>query len=435
MGQLTETQIKAIKPGPKEVFFNDGDNLFLRVRSTGKAWVYRYEKAGKTVKLGLGPYPAVTLAQARAKAYEANSQRANGLDPKEARRDQAEQVRVAQLNTFERLARAWHASAKKDREWSEGYAEKVIRHLEIHVFPWVGDRPIETIPPTEIVRCLHRIKDRGNLETAQRVREAVQHVYQYAVDIGALEPAKNFVNKNTGGLPPPRSRHFAAITEPEKLGQLMRDIQAYKGAFITRCALRLAPMMFQRPGQIRFADWEDISLDIKLWRCPPEKMKMREWQKRDSRTPAHFVPLPRQAMEILRELYPLTGPTGPVFRSMSRRSEKNRYMSDNTVNAALRAMGYDTQEDITGHGFRATARTMIREYLGWDPDVIERHLAHVSDEELGGSYDRATFLAQRREMVQQWADFLDDLQAGKMPAQAENVLKFVRPPAPKARRA
>lgn len=359
MGQLTETQIKAIKPGPKEVFFNDGDNLFLRVRSTGKAWVYRYEKAGKTIKLGLGPYPAVTLAQARAKAYEANSRRANGPDPKEARWDQAEQVRVAQLNTFERLARAWHASAKKDREWSEGYAEKVIRHLEIHVFPWVGDRPIETIPPTEIVRCLHRIKDRGNLETAQRVREAVQHVYQYAVDIGVLEPAKNFVNKNTGGLPPPRSRHFEAITEPEKLGQLMGDIQAYKGAFITRCALRLAPMMFQRPGQIRFADWEDISLDIKLWRCPPEKMKMREWQKRDSRTPAHFVPLPRQAMESLRELYPLTGPTGPVFRSMSRRSEKNRYMSDNTVNAALRAMGCDTQEDITGHGFRATARTMI----------------------------------------------------------------------------
>lgn len=435
MGQLTETQIKAIKPGPKEVFFNDGDNLFLRVRSTGKAWVYRYEKAGKTIKLGLGPYPAVTLAQARAKAYEANSQRANGLDPKEVRRDQVEQVRVAQLNTFERLARAWHASAKKDREWSEGYAEKVIRHLEIHVFPWVGDRPIETIPPTEIVRCLHRIKDRGNLETAQRVREAVQHVYQYAVDIGALEPAKNFVNKNTGGLPPPRSRHFAAITEPEKLGQLMRDIQAYNGAFITRCALRLAPMMFQRPGQIRFADWEDISLDIKLWRCPPEKMKMREWQKRDSRTPAHLVPLPRQAMDILQELHPLTGPTGPVFRSMSRRSEKNRYMSENTVNAALRAMGYDTQEDITGHGFRATARTMIREYLGWDPDVIERHLAHVSDEELGGSYDRAVFLVQRREMVQQWADFLDDLQAGKLPVQAENVLKFVRPDAWQARRA
>jgi integrase len=435
VGQLSETQIKATKPGPKEFFLNDGDNLFLRVRETGKAWVYRYEWEKKPIKLGFGPYPAVSLALARAKAREANTLRASGLDPREVRRQQEEQARVAQLNTVERLARAWHASAKKDREWSDGYAEKVIRHLEIHVFPWVGDRSIETIPPTEIVRCLHRIKDRGNLETAQRVREAVQHVYQYAVDIGALEPARNFVNKNTGGLPPPRSRHFAAITDPEKLGQLMRDIQEYKGAFITRCALRLAPMMFQRPGQIRFADWEDISLDIKLWRCPPEKMKMREWQKRDSRTPAHLVPLPRQAMEILQELYPLTGPSGPVFRSMSRRSEKSRYMSENTVNAALRAMGYDTKEDITGHGFRATARTMIREYLGWDPDVIERHLAHVSDEELGGSYDRTTFLTQRREMVQQWADFLDDLQARKMPAQAENVLQFVRPPVPKARHA
>ena len=435
MGQLNELQIKAAAPRDKEYLLADGEGLYLRVRPTGKAWVYRYKQSGKEAKLSLGGYPVVSLAAARKKARIEAEKRADGIDPREARRVEAERERVFRLNTFERTARAWHASAKKDREWSEGYAEKVIRHLEIHVFPWVGDRPIETIPPTEVVRCLHRIKDRGNLETAQRVREAVQHVYQYAVDIGALEPAKNFVNKNTGGLPPPRSRHFAAITEPEKLGQLMRDIQAYKGAFITRCALRLAPMTFQRPGQIRFADWEDISLDIELWRCPPEKMKMREWQKRDSRTPAHLVPLPRQAMEILRELHPLTGPTGPVFRSMSRRSEKNRYMSDNTVNAALRAMGYDTQEDITGHGFRATARTMIREYLGWDPDVIERHLAHVSDEELGGSYDRATFLAQRREMVQQWADFLDDLQAGKMPAQAENVLKFVRPDTWQARRA
>jgi integrase len=426
MGQLSETQIKGIKPGPKEFFLNDGDNLFLRVRDTGKAWVYRYDKGGKTTKLGLGPYPAVTLAQARAKAYEANSLRASGQDLKEVRRQREEQARIAQLNTFERLARTWHVSAKKDREWSDGYAEKVMRHLEIHVFPWIGDRPVEVIQPTEIVRCLHRIKERGNLETAQRVREAVQHVYQYAVDLGALEPARNFVNKNTGGLPPPRSRHFAAITDPDKLGKLLRDIRDYNGAFITRCALRLAPMMFQRPGQIRLADWEDINLDIELWRCPPEKMKMREWQKRDSRTPAHIVPLPRQALEVLRDLYPLTGPTGPVFRSMSRRSEKSRYMSDNTINAALRTMGYDTQEDITGHGFRATARTMIREHLGWDADVIERHLAHTSDEELGSSYDRAAFITQRKTMVQQWADFLDDLEAGKLPAAEDNVVQFIR---------
>lgn len=359
----------------------------------------------------------MTLAQARAKAYEANCLRADGQDLKEVRRQKAEQERAARLNTFELLARAWVASAKKDREWSNGYADKVIRHLEIHTFPWVGDRSIEAIAPTEIVRCLHRIKDRGNLETAQRVREAVQHVYQYAVDLGALEPARNFVNKCTAGLPSPRSRHYAAITDPAQLGQLLRDIRDYNGAFITRCALRLVPMIFQRPGQLRLAEWEDIDLDRELWRCPPEKMKLREWQKRDVRTPAHLVPLPIQATALLRDLHPLTGPTGPVFRSMSRRSEKSRYISDNTINAALRTMGYDTKEQITGHGFRATARTMIREYLGWDSDVIERHLAHVSDEELGGSYDRTTFLVQRKTMVQQWADFLDDLEAGKMPVE------------------
>jgi len=383
-------------------------------------------KDDKPIKLGMGPYPAVTLVQARGKAYEANSQRANGQDPKEVRERQEEQERIAQLNTFERLARAWHASAKVDRIWSDGYAQKVIRHLEIHVFPWVGHKPIENILPTEIVGCLHRPKNRGNLETAHRVREAVQHVYQYAVDVGALEPVKNFVNKDTGGLPPSRGRHFAAITEPAQLGHLLRDIRSYHGQFITRCALRLAPMMFQRPGQIRLAGWEDINLDIELWRCPPEKMKMREWQKRDSRTPAHIVPLPRQALEILRELYPLTGPTGAVFRSMTRRSENTRYISDNTINAALRAMGYDTQEEITGHGFRTTARTMIREHLGWDPDVIERHLAHTSAEELGSSYDRAAFIAQRKTMVQQWADFLDDLEAGKLPQSDDNVLQFIR---------
>jgi hypothetical protein len=212
MGHLSETQIKAAKPGPKEYLLNDGDNLYLRVRTTGKGWVYRYMKDGKPVKLGMGPYPEITLAQARVKAFEANSQRANGLDPKEVRERQEEQARLARLHTFELLARAWHASAKKDRQWSDDYADKVLGHLRNHVFPWVGHKPIDIILPTEIVGCLHRPKDRGHLETAQRVREVVQHVYQYAVDIGALEPAKNFVNKNTGGLPPPRTCAAWAVT-------------------------------------------------------------------------------------------------------------------------------------------------------------------------------------------------------------------------------
>ncbi|MBT9494857.1 MAG: integrase arm-type DNA-binding domain-containing protein [Paucibacter sp.] len=416
MGQLNELKIKAAKPRDKEYLLADGEGLYLRIRSSStsaKVWVYRYKGAGKEAKLTLGPYPALPLAAARKKARAEAEKRASGVDPRLARREEAERSRVARLNTFELTARAWVAQAHKDRLWSAGYAAKVLRHLELHTFPWIGAHAMEAVAPTELVRCLHRIKDRGHLETAQRVREAVVHVYQYAVDVGLLDPARNFVNSRTGGLPAPRTRHYAAITDPDELAQLLRDIAAYKGNVITRAALSLAPMLFQRPGQLRFAHWEDIDLEGKLWRCPPEKMKLREWQKRDSRTPAHLVPLPTQALDILRDLQPLTGPTGPVFRSMSKRSEATRYMSDNTINAALRTLGYDTQEQITGHGFRATARTLIRELLGWDREVIERHLAHVSDEELGGSYDRATHLGQRRKMVQAWADLLDDLTEGK----------------------
>lgn len=417
MGQLNELQIKAAQPREKEYMLSDGEGLYLRVRPNGKVWIYRYKQAGKQAKLSFGSYPAVPLAIARRKARDEAEKRAGGIDPRDARREQVERDRVARLNTFELMARAWHAQAQNDRQWSASYAEKVTRHLELHIFPWIGSLTMEAIKPTELVRCLHRIKERGNLETAQRVREAVQHVFQYAVDVGALEPAKNFVNSRTGGLPSPRARHYAAITDPQKLGQLLRDIRAYKGNVITRAALQLSPILFQRPGQLRLAHWEDIDFERTLWRCPPEKMKLREWKKRDIRTPAHLVPLPTQAIDILRDILPLTGPSGPIFRSMAKRSEKTRYMSDNTINSALRTLGYDTREEITGHGFRATARTLIRELLGWDREVIERHLAHVSDEELGGSYDRATFLDQRRRMIQLWANLLDDLAASKAVAQ------------------
>lgn len=286
--------------------------------------------------------------------------RAEGIDPKEARRDEKEKRRVAKLNTFEAMARAWHAQAWKDFQWSAGHADKVMRQLELHLLPWLGPRPMDSIRPTELVRCRHRVKERGNLETAQRIRATARLVYQHAVDIGALDPARNFVNGRTGGLPTPRTRHYAAITDPQQLGQLLRDMQAYSGHLITRAALRLAPLLFQRPGQLRLAHWEDIDMEKKMWRCPPENMKLREWQKRDRRTPAHMVPLPTQAIKILREIHPLTGPTGPVFRNMARRTDDSRYMSNNTINSALRTLGYDTQEQITGHGFRATAHANPR---------------------------------------------------------------------------
>jgi integrase len=421
MGQLNELQIKAAKPRATEYLLSDGEGLYLRVRASVKAWVYRYKRGGKETKLTLGPYPALTLASARKKARAEAEKLAEGVDPMVARREEREQQRVADLNTFELTARAWLAQASKDRQWSAGYTDKVRRHLELHIFPWIGTRAVETILPTELVRCLHRIKDRGHLETAQRVREAVQHVFQYAVDVGTLAPSANFVNGRTGGLPAPRARHYAAITDPDELAKLLRDINAYQGNVVTRAALKLAPMLFQRPGQLRLAHWEDVDLEQKLWRCPPENMKMREWKKRDPRTPAHYVPLPTQAVDILLDLRPLTGPTGPVFKSMAKRSEATRYMSDNTINAALRNLGYSTREQITGHGFRATARTLIRELLGWDREIIERHLAHVSDEELGASYDRATHLGQRRRMVQMWANLLDDLASGKKVKPAADV--------------
>lgn len=431
MGQLTELQIKAAQPRGTDYLLADGEGLYLRVRSTGKVWVYRYKRDGKETKLSLGHYPALSLASARKTARAEAEKRAGGVDLRQVRREERERDRAARLNTFELTARAWHAEAWKDRLWSAGYAEKVMRHLELHIFPWIGARAMPTILPTELVRCLHRVKERGHLETAQRVREAVLHVYQYAVDVGLLDPARNFVNKRTGGLPAPRARHYAAITDPEKFGQLLRDIEAYRGNVVTRAALRLSPLLFQRPGQLRLAHWEDIDFEQKLWRCPPENMKMREWKKRDPRTPAHYVPLPTQAIDVLLDLRPLTGPTGPVFKSMAKRSEATRYMSDNTINAALRTLGYDTREQITGHGFRATARTLIRELLGWDKEVIERHLAHVSDEELGGSYDRTTHLVQRRRMIQDWADLVDDLAAGSKPRPSASLDEKTRTSAPR----
>jgi hypothetical protein len=246
MGFLTDLKIRTAAPRDKEYLIADGDGLYLRVRKTRKSWLYRYKVGTKEFKIGFGAYPIVTLAMARNLTRDASTLRAQGIDPLEARREQQEQTKLAKINTFELTARAWLKSANKDREWSVGYKDKVTRHLEIHVFPWVGDKAMDSIKPTEIVRCLHRVKDRGNLETAQRVREAVQHVYQYAVDTGVLEPVQNFVNKNTGGLPTPRSRHYAAITDPKLLGQLLRDIRAYNGNFITVAALRLAPLVFHR---------------------------------------------------------------------------------------------------------------------------------------------------------------------------------------------
>jgi hypothetical protein len=224
LGQLNDLQIKAAQPRSTEYLLADGEGLYLRVRPTAKVWIYRYRRDGKSAKLSLGHYLALSLAAARILSRAEAEKLACGGDPIRERRAEQERVRVACLNTFERAARAWLVQASKDRLWSAGYAGKVQRHLELHIFPWLDRFAMDTIAQTELVRCLHRIRDRGHLETAQRVRETVQHVYQYTVDVGILQPSSNFVNKRTGGLPSPRARHYAAITDPHKFGQLLRDM-------------------------------------------------------------------------------------------------------------------------------------------------------------------------------------------------------------------
>jgi integrase len=383
--------------------------LYLRVRPTGIHWIYRYSDQGKRFKVPIGKYPEMGLAAARQKARACASDRFNGKDPLLMRQRERAVQAVAIASDFATVAKVWHTQASKDRRWSATYTERMWRILEINILPWLGKVEIQDIQPVELVRCLHRVKDRGTLETAQRLREVVQQVFSFAVDLGLLSAAQNFVTARTGALPPPRAKHHAAILDPTRLGELLRNIDGYNGHFTVRCALQLAPLLFQRPGQLRFMHWEELNFEQALWTCPAAKMKIREWKKHDPSTPPHIVPLPEQALRILGELYQLTGPSGPVFKSVAKRSEGTRYLSENTLNAALRNLGYDTQSEVTAHGFRATARTLIREELKFPVETIERHLAHTSKEKLGEAYDRARLIAERRVMAQAWADYLDRL--------------------------
>lgn len=420
---LTDRACAAAAPQDREYLLGDGAGLSLRVRPDGhRDWLWRYvDEAGTRRKLSLGSYPAVSLAQARRAADEKRQLRAAGRDPRVERIRHRQAARKRALDTFEKVGRAWHAHATAVHEWSASYSCKILRQLEIHAFPALGGKPIGLLTPPEVYAALNRVAAAGTRETAVRLRESVARIYRHAVSQQVLEPGENFMAPGVADfkLPAPRVRHHAAVLDTERLGQLLRDLRGYSGHPTTRALLMITPLLFQRPGQTRRMAWEQLDLEAGIWTCPPALMKMREMARQDALP--HIVPLPRQAVEILRGLAPLTGPTGAVFASVSRRRSRNgysRFISENTLNAALRSLGYDTQQDITGHGFRATARSMIREHLGWDVEVIERHLAHNSREELGEAYDRAKFVAQRQEMAQQWADFLDTLAAPPAPTLA-----------------
>ncbi len=392
---LSEIQIRKAKPTEKQYTLFDGRGLHLVVTpSGGKLWRMKYRYDGKEKLLSFGTYPEITLADARQRREDARRLLANGIDPAAVKKAQ-KQAQTAEAETFAVIAREWHE--KFTPTWTPDHALKLIRALERDVFPWVKGLPIKNLKAPQLLDILRRIESRGALETAKRVRGIVGQVMRYAVATGRAEhdPSGDL----RGALPTPPQGHYAALTDPKEVAVLLRAIDGYQGGFIVKSALQLAPLVFVRPGELRHAEWAEINFQTATWNIPPEKMKIRQ---------PHIVPLSRQAVTILKEIYPLTGGGKYVFPSIRSTA---RPMSENTINATLRTLGY-SNERMTGHGFRAMARTILDEVLGVRPDIIEHQLAHQVKDPLGRAYNRTKFLDERRKMMQQWADYLDKLKTG-----------------------
>ena len=393
---LTDTQIRNAKPADKPIRMFDGGGLFMMiVPAGGKWWRFKYRFGGKEKQLSMGTYPEVSLKDAREKRDAARKQVASGIDPGEHRKAAKSASANRAENSFEVVAREWFA--KFEPTWAPSHADKVIRRLEKDVFPCIGARPIAEITALDLLPVLRRIEERGALDTAHRAGQNCGQVFRYAIATGRAE--RNPAADLRGALPPAQGSHYAAITEPKEIGALLRAIDAYEGFYSVRYALRLAPLVFLRPGELRLGEWAEIDLDNTEWMIPAARMKLRE---------PHLVPLSRQAVEILRELHAVTGERRYLFPGGRTHL---RPMSNNALLAALRRMGY-TKEEMTPHGFRAMARTVLDEVLGFRPDIIEHQLAHAVRDPLGRAYNRTKHLPERRKMMQEWADYLDKLKAG-----------------------
>lgn len=391
---LTDIQIRNAKPAAKPQRLFDGGGLYIEVSPTGgKLWRMKYRFGGKEKRLSFGTYPAVGLKDARAMREEAKANLAQGVDPGEQKKAQKAARVERNANSFEVVAREWFDKFKTHK--SEGYAEKIMSRLERDVFPWLGGEPVASTDAPKVLAVLRRIEARGAVHTAHRAKGDISQIMRYAIATGRAErdPCPDL----KGALSPSVVTHFAALTEPDEVGSFLRVRDGYSGTLIVRAALKLAPLLFCRPGELRQMKWAEIDLDAAEWRFRVSKTKTD-----------HLVPLARQAVEVLRELHPLTGGGEYVFAG----HDPQRPMSENTVNAALRRMGFDTQKEITGHGFRAMARTMLAEQLHTQPAYIEHQLAHKVPDALGAAYNRTKFYKERKEMMQLWADYLDKLRAG-----------------------
>ena len=404
MATLTDTRIRSAKPEQRPVRLYDDRGLYLEVSPKGgKWWRLKYSFDGKARLLSLGTYPDTGLKAVRDKRDQARRLIAQGVDPSAARKAEKASRSEIVVNGFEAVAREWHTTIHL-AQVSAGHGARTLIRLEQDVFPWLGGVPVGEIKAPQLLQAMRRIEARGAIETAHRALQVCGQVFRYAIATGRAE--RDPTPDLRGALKPVLVQHMAAITDPQRVGDLLRAIESYKGMPITRAALQLAPLVFVRPGELRKAEWVEFDLDAAQWRIPAARMK-RTKQEKLSGT-AHAVPLSRQVVAILRELYPLTGHGRYLFPS-PRTGE--RPMSDNGVLSALRRMGFP-RDEMTGHGFRAMARTLLAERLDVDEAIIEAQLAHAVKDSLGRAYNRTEFLEQRRKMLQTWADYLDKLRTG-----------------------
>lgn len=401
---LSDVLIKNAKPGPKAQRLFDGGGLYLEVApSGGKWWRLKYRHDGKEKRLSLGTYPDTSLKDARERRDQARRDLAAGIDPGVKRKAEKETRAVLAANTFEAVAREWHQAVHVAKV-SEGHAARNLLRLEQDAFPWLGSIPIADITAPKLLEALRRVEARGAIETAHRVRQVCGQVFRYGIATGRCErdPAADLRD----ALQPVIVTHHAAIIDPKQVGALLRAFDDYQGLPTTRAALKLAPLVFLRPGELRQAEWAEFDLDAAMWTIPAARMKRTKQQKLSGAP--HLVPLSSQAVAILHDLEPLTGRGRFVFPSPR---GATRPMSENGVLSALRRMGF-SKEEMSGHGFRAMARTLMSERLGIPEAVIEAQLAHAVKDSLGRAYNRTEFVEQRRSMMQMWADYLDSLRQG-----------------------
>ncbi len=392
---LTDTAIRTAKSSEKPYKLADEKGLFLLVNPNGsKWWRLKFRVDGKEKLLSFGTYPDVGLKDARAKRDEARKMLADGVDPGENRKALKASKSERAANSFEVICREWLEQRKDTVEPAQ--TAKTLARMENDVFPWIGGKAITEVTASNVLSVMRRMDERGARYTAHRVRSEISRAFRYAIATGRAErdPCPDL----RGAIPPAKETHFAAITDPKEVGGLLRAIDGFRGTFIVKSALLLAPLLFVRPGELRQAEWVSFDLDKSAWRYFINKTKTE-----------HLVPLSSQAVAVLKELHTLTGHGRFVFPGARGNA---RPMSEAAVNAALRRMGFDTKTEISGHGFRAMARTILHEELHVKPEVIEHQLAHSVPDALGTAYNRTKFLKERKAMMQLWGDYLAKLKAG-----------------------